>query len=200
MNQLSVGDIISNGISIGLKNLAAVFVNGLLWILTIWIPYLNVGTTIGMVTLVAKMGRDEGLSMTEIFNPEYRKYMGEFFLLVGFMTMGIYAALIFMIVPAYVLYFAWMLAPLLLVDKGLDPIAAIKKSNQLTYGKKWTIFFGTLVLTIIVYAAVAILFYIGQAISPILGLLLVLIAIAAAGPILMGGQAYIYKNLTEGQA
>ena len=77
-----LGSLNENSIKKGLKYLVPVLVNSLLWVLTVWIPYINIGTTIGLVAgVLAKMSRDEEVSLTEIFNPEYRKPMGEFFLL-----------------------------------------------------------------------------------------------------------------------
>ena len=48
MEKLSIGLIITGAFKKGFKNSLAIFVNGLLWVITIWIPYLNVGTTIGL--------------------------------------------------------------------------------------------------------------------------------------------------------
>lgn len=196
MNQLTIGGIFNEGIKIGLNNAVALIVNGILWLLTIWIPYLNVGTTIGMISLAAKMARSEGVSMTEIFNPEYRRFMGEFFLVLTFFTIGMYAGIIFLVIPGYVIAIAWSLAPLLVVDRGMDPIAAIKKSNELTYGNKWIIFGGGFLLYIVLLIAAGILVAIGNAIHPYIGLIFVLAAVALIMSIMIGAQAYIYKTLT----
>jgi len=139
--ELTVVNIITNAFQKGLKYLVPVFVNAILWVVTFWIPYLNVGTTIAMtVGIVGKMSRDEEVSMTEIFKPEYRKNMGEYFLVMGFMMAGIMAGMIFLYIPGIVISIAWMLAPILVIDKNLTPIDAISKSNSMTYGKKWVIF------------------------------------------------------------
>ncbi len=157
MENLTVGSIISNGIQRGIKNLVPVLVNTLLWIVTIWIPYLNVGTTIGMYAgVVAKMSRGDVISMTEIFDPVYRKRMGEFFLVMGFTTLGTWIGMAFMLVPGMVIGIAWMFAPLLVVDKEMNPTEAINKSNTMTYGKKWTIFLGLLVIYVVSIIALAI--------------------------------------------
>lgn len=196
MKQLTVGDIVKEAVGIGLKNVLPLFVNALLWGLTIWIPYLNVGTTIGMVTLPAKMARGEELSMTEIFNPEYRKLMGEFFLIVAFVGIGTLAGYVFFIVPALVISIAWSLAVLLVIDKSMEPLAAIKKSNELTYGKKWIIFGGQVVLNLLLMIAIGIIAQIGMAIHPVLGGLLTIVGIVFYSAITMGATAYIYKTLT----
>ena len=99
METLTIGGIITNGIQQGLKNMIPVLVNTLLWVVTIWIPYLNVGTTIGMFAgVVAKMSRGQEIGMTEIFDPIYRKRMGEYFLVMGFTLVGVYVGMLFVLV------------------------------------------------------------------------------------------------------
>ena len=184
-------------IQLGLKNALAIIVNVILWALTFWIPYLNVGTTIGLVTLVAKMGKDEGLKMTEIFNPDYRKYMGEVFLVISFVGAGVMMGFFFFIIPGYVIGIAWSLAALLVLDKNMDPISAIKKSNDLTYGNKWMIFLGSLLFSIVIIVAMTILTSIFSLIHEVLGSLVGLVCFVLVMPIFMGLQAYIYRELTN---
>jgi len=144
--EFNLANILQKSFERGIKYLVPVLVNTILWIVTLWIPYLNVGTTIGlMVGIITKMARDEEVSMTEIFKPEYRKFMGEYFLVMGFIMAGVMAGMIFLYIPGIVIAIAWMLAPLFVIDKGMTPIDAISKSNNVTYGKKWTIF-GSLVI------------------------------------------------------
>ena len=88
MEQLTIGGIFSNALTIGLKNAVSLLGAVVLWALTVWIPYLNVGTTIGLVGIIAKMGRGEVVSPTEIFDSANRRRMGEFFLVVAFISMG----------------------------------------------------------------------------------------------------------------
>jgi len=74
--------------------------------------------------------------------------MGEFFLVSGLKVMIILPALIFMFFPAVVLSIAYSLSTLLVVDKGKGASEALKISNQVTYGNKWTIFLATIVLVL----------------------------------------------------
>lgn len=198
MNGLTFEGMFKDGFSIGIKNITAVIVNMLLWVLTVWIPYLNIGTTIGLISMVAKMGRADGLKMTEIFNPSYRKYMGEFFLVYGFMMSGIFMGFIFLVIPGIVIGIAWSLSPLLVLDKGLDPVAAIKKSNDLTYGKKWLIFLGKLAVSMVMIIAVAIIGSLLSIISMPLGAIAGFIGFLLFFAITMGVDAYIYRELTAG--
>lgn len=196
MNELSVGAIVGNGIKQGMKNLGSISVNVILWILTIWIPYLNVGTTIGLsVGLVAKIGRGEPISPTEIFDPRYRKQMGDYFLVSGLVSVGTSVAFALLVIPGIVLALAWSLATLLTVDKGMNPTAAITESNTRTYGRKWTIFFGSLVLGIVVAIVAGVLALIGMSISEPVGAILAIIGVALSLSVVIGGQGYIYETL-----
>lgn len=196
MNDLTVGSIVSKGVSNGMKNVGSIAVNAILWVLTIWIPYINVGTTIGLaVGLAAKSGRGEPISPTEIFNPVYRKRMGDYFLVTALVMLGTYIGFIFVIFPGFVLAMAWLIAPLLVVDKGISPLTAMTTSNNLTYGKKWTIFFGYLVLSIIMAVVVGVLALIGNAIDPVLAVILGIIGMALSVSFVICGQGFIYQSL-----
>jgi hypothetical protein len=198
MKALTIDGIIKDGIALGIKNLPALLVNTLLWILTFWIPYLNVGTTIGLVGLIAKMGRNEGLSFTEIFNPEYRKNMGEFFLVASFVGLGVTIGYVFLIIPAVVIGIAWSQAVLLVIDKNYEPMAAIKKSNELTYGKKWIIFLAPFIIAVVLVIILAILYTVTHFISGILAGLIGVAGYVFIFAILAGVKAQIYKELTVG--
>lgn len=190
--KLTVGAVLSEGVGIGMKNLVPILVNTVLWILTIWIPYLNIGTTIGMcVGIVTKAGKGEAISMTEIFNPQYRKYMGEFFLTYGLVLMGVCAGMIFFIIPGVVIGIAWSLSLLLAVDKGINPVEAISKSNKATYGSKGTIFIAWLILSVIISILSAIVIRI-----PGIGIILYLAVCVVSIFVGIGMQAYVYKTLT----
>jgi len=200
MNELTTGEIISQGLSRGLKNMVAIAVNFLLWIVTVWIPYLNIGTTIGLfVGIVAKSSRDEPISYTEIFNPVYRKRMGDFFLVTALSTMGISIGLALFLIPGIVLGIAWMLAALLTVDGGLNPIDAIKRSNAVTYGKKAAIFWAMVVIELIICVGVFVLNLIFGHISSFLGGLIVVVFEAFAMSFVISAQGFIYSRLKDAQ-
>lgn len=198
MSTLTVGGIIQNSMNNGIKYLVPLFVNALLWLLTIWIPYLNVGTTIGLfVGIAAKLARNEELSMTEIFNPVYRKRMGDFFLVCGLMGVATLIGFYFFIIPGIVMSVAWTLATLLVVDKGMNPTEAMTKSNDLTYGHKWTIFLGNLVVVLILMIAIAIVVKILGFIAGFLAGLGALAGMALYFSVLISVQACIYKELVK---
>jgi hypothetical protein len=199
MEQLTIGGIFSNALTIGLKNAVSLLGAVVLWALTVWIPYLNVGTTIGLVGIIAKMGRGEVVSPTEIFDSANRRRMGEFFLVVAFISMGASIGTMFMIVPGIVIGIAWGLAPLLVLDKGMNPIAAIEQSNNLTYGKKATIFWGGFLLTLALYVATIILAFIFTKVHPMLGALVTVACLIVIVAVSMGVQAYVYRVLVDSE-
>ena len=191
--KLDIVATIKEGISIGMGNMVPIFVNVLLWALTIWIPYLNVGTTIGLwVGIVSKASRGEKVPMTEIFDPRYRKYMGEYFITAGLMGIGIGAGILFLIVPAIIMGIAWSLALLLVIDKGKNPTEAITLSNNSTYGNKGRIF----CVYFLVFLASAIVMII-LALIPKLGMILAFVVNILMMFVLIGLQASIYKKLVK---
>ena len=141
---LSIGDIVSNGVSIGMKNFVNLLLASILWVVTIWIPYLNLGTTIAMIDIVARLARGEEISPTGIFDAKYRARIGEFFLFLAFYVAGLVSSYIFLATP--IVQTAWSLAPFLFVDKDRDPLESLKESNKLTYGHKMTIFLAMIVI------------------------------------------------------
>lgn len=189
--KITVMGVLSEGISLGMKNAVSLLVATVLWIVTIWIPYLNVGTTIAMTTIPIELSKGKVISPVFIFDSKYRKYMGEYFTLIGLKAMAVIPALFFMIVPAIVISLGWSLAIYILLDKGVAPGEAMVQSNKATYGYKWTIFGIWFVLCLAYYI---LLFIFG--LIPILGILLILCLFIAYVIIGMGCSAVIYRKLT----
>jgi hypothetical protein len=197
MEQLTIAGIFSNALTIGLRNAASLLGAVVLWALTIWIPYLNVGTTIGLVGIVAKMGRGEVVSPTEIFDRTNRQRMGEFFLVMAFIYLGVSIGTLFMLIPGMVIGIAWSLAPLLVLDRGMNPIEAIEQSNQLTYGKKATIFWASLLVVVGLYIILFVLAFLFAKVHPMLGLLVSVAGMIVVVAVSMGIQAYVYHVLVD---
>jgi len=199
--KLAVGATIKEGFAIGMKNIGPILVNVLLWVLTIWIPYLNVGTTIGlMVGIVTKASRGQAISMTEIFNPDYRKYMGEYFLTSGLVGLGVGIGIVFFIIPGIVICMAWSLAILLVIDKGKNPSEAITLSNKCTYGYKGRLFGIYLLIGLAMFVVTSVFTSIGIAsynsgVKFLMGLLSVAVSLFVTF-VYIGVQASVYKQLT----
>jgi len=192
--ELNIGDTLVDGLNISLKNIGPILVNFLFWVLTIWIPYLNVGTTIGMFSgIVIKASREETISYTEIFNPRYRKYMGDYFLTAGLVFIGILIGILFLIVPGIILSIAWSFALLLVIDKEKNPTDAIKLSNDITYGHKGRIFLISLILSVIFSIFQTIL----KQFDNDFAFFLIIITAIFEMLVSLGIQASIYKQLAK---
>ena len=136
IKKLDFGGTLKEGFDLGIKNILPLFVNTLLFGLTCWIPYFGLGVMIGFIGLVPKVSHGEQISYTEVFDPKYRKAIGEFFLTLGMMGMAIVASLFGALAVSY----AFSQALYLLVDKGKNTSEAISLSNKCTYGNKLMMF------------------------------------------------------------
>ena len=202
MKKLNIIATIKDGIAIALVNYLSLVAAAALYLLTIWIPYLNVGTTIAMASLPAEMAKGNVLNPLFIFKGEYRKNMGEFFILMSLMYGAIGVGFMFMVVPGIVLSVAWSFAAVLFVDKGMNALEALRESNRLTYGNKWRIFGAEFLVAFLLGIAVSIvsaIFGIGnvgalETIGTIINIVLIVFAI----PAIYGVEASIYRQLTTG--
>lgn len=66
--KITVAGVISEGIGLGIKNAISMLGATILWLLTIWIPYLNVGTTIAMTTIPIELSKGRVISPLFIFD------------------------------------------------------------------------------------------------------------------------------------
>jgi hypothetical protein len=200
VKKLDVVPTIKDGVAIGIKNIGPILVNAVLWMLTIWIPYINIGTTIGFsVGVIVMAGRGEAISMTEIFNPKYRKYMGDFFLVSGLVGIGVMVGMSIFVIPGIIIAIAWSLAILLVIDKGKNPMEAITLSYNLTNGYKLRmtgIYFIPGLIFIVVQTIQTVIFtFLGMSfINGFLTSIIMFIEIL----VFAGIEASIYKQLSEG--
>lgn len=198
---ITVMGVIKEGIGIGLKNFLSVFLACILYILTIWVPYINVGTTIGLNTLPLKLSKDTNaiISPTFIFDGHYRKYMGEFFNLIGLMSISILPALLFVFVPAIIISYGWSQALFLLLDKELSPSEAMMQSTKITYGYKSTLFWIDMVCSLVFFIIAGILMWlIGLVINNmIVTMIIMAILISVFIVIKLACGAVIYRELSK---
>ena len=152
---LDFSETLKDSIAIGVKNAPSVIAAVALFLVTIWIPYINIGTFIAITLLPTQLAKGEVINPLSIFDSKYRRYMGEFLITMGLMVIPIYIAMLFLLVPGIVLSIAWTLAYYFLIEKSKNPIQAIKASNDATYGSKWTMFF---VILLFVIAAMIVMF------------------------------------------
>lgn len=119
------------------RNIGWLFLTVLLYMVTSWVPYINIGTTIAIVNLPGALARKERIKPTHIFDAKYRKYMGEYISLWGNMILVFFASIPFGGIPLLVLSMSWSFAPLLLVDKEINSSEAMMQSSKYTYGHKF---------------------------------------------------------------
>lgn len=143
---LDFSETLRDSLCIGIKNAPSIMAAVVLYLVTIWIPYINIGTTIAITTQLAK---GEVINPASIFDSKYRRYMGEYLITTGLMILPILIAFAFLYIPGIVLSLAWSLSYYFLIEKGKNPMEAIKASNDATYGSKWTMFFVMLVFCIV---------------------------------------------------
>ena len=203
MKKLEIIPTIKEGIALVLVNYLSIVCAVVLYVLTIWIPYLNVGTTIAMASLPAEMAKGNVVNPLFIFDGKYRRNMGEFFILMALMTGAIWVGFMFGIIPGIVISYAWYIAVILFVDKDRNALEALRESNKLTYGNKMRIFLIELVLGVAIGLACGIItgiFSIGH-IGWLegVGTFLVIVLAIFFVPATLGVDAVIYKHLTAPQ-
>lgn len=190
--KINVVDTIKDGIQLALKNVLSLILLVILYALTVWIPYLNVGTTVGLYKAVIAMSRGEVVDPVSIFDKENFKFFGNMFLLLGFQTVGITAATAFMFVPGIILSLAWGFAMYLLIDKNVSPLKALTASYDITLGEKWRIFFITLLVGLLI-GLVSGLFTLIPKVGFILMILVVILGCAFAVAV----EALMYRHFAD---
>jgi hypothetical protein len=203
MKKIDIMATIKDGLSIALINFLSLILVTVLYLVTIWIPYLNVGTTIAMCSLPAEMAKGGAINPLFIFDGKYRKNMGEFFILMALMTGAISVGFMFMGIPGLVISVAWNFATVLFVDKDMSALDCLRESNRLTYGNKWRIFGAEFLMGLalgVICGIISGLFGIGdinwlQTIGTILSVILIIFMV----PAIYGVEASIYRQLTTGE-
>ena len=196
MKKLDFAETLKESIEIGVKNAPSVVVAVALWLVTIWIPYINIGTTIAISLLPVELAKGNVVNPLSIFDSKYRRYMGEYLITAGLMVIPIYIAFIFLISPGIVLSLSWALAFYFLIDKGKNPMQAIKASNDATYGNKWTMFFVMLVFIVIAGIVLGIISLVCSAINvSFITFVVMFIFIVLAASIRMAIDASFWKQM-----
>lgn len=157
MKKIDLKVTLADGIKFGIKNFPSLIVMIILYVLTVWIPYLNVGTTIGLYRAIIDISKGKVINPLSIFNGENFNQMGEFFLLTGLVNLGKGIAATFMIIPAIVVGIAWKYATYILLEYKKTSTDAIHLSEKVTYGEKSTIF-GIQILYWLVFGIVGFIF------------------------------------------
>lgn len=187
--KINVVETIKDAFQLAIKNVLPLILLVILYMLTVWIPYLNVGTTVGLYKAVIAMSRGEVVDPMSIFDKENFKVFGNFFLLLGLQSVGITAAMAFMFVPAIILSLAWGFAAYLLIDKGTSPLKSLTLSYDITLGEKWRIF-GISLLTGLIIGLVCGIF----TLIPKVGFVLVALTVIVGCAYAVAVNALMYKH------
>ena len=190
MEKIDIIKTIKDGCTLGFKNFWMLLLTALLFVITCWIPYVNVGTTVGFYKAIIAIGRGEKIDPLAIFNKENYAYFSDFFLLMGLSTMGYVVAFFMGLLP--VMAIAWMFAMFFLIDKKLPALKALGLSYKATLGEKWRI------LAILLLCGLA--FGIASCILgliPYLGGLLVFAASIVFMAIMMAVESIMYNHFSQ---
>lgn len=193
---LNVIETITKGVTIGIKNFPSLIVAAILYVLTVWIPYINVGTTIAMQTLPGRLAKGDVISPAFIFDSKYRDDFSAYFLLCAFVYLSILIGVVFGYIPGIVIAVSMSLAMLILIDDKVSPTDAMKLSNEATKGYKWMIF----LIYVVFVVAVFIGFLIVSAIASIFDsesftVILLIAYTALLLPFNLGITSVIYRTL-----
>lgn len=199
MKKLPIFATLAEGCRIGLVNFFSLLGVTILYLLTIWIPYLNVGTTIAVSSLPAELAKGKMINPAFIFDGKYRKNMGEFFILYSLMTGAVAVGLLFGLIPGIVISIAWTYAIVIFVDKDLNALESLRESNRITYGNKWRMFGVVFLLVIFFYIIIGLLaigFIPEIAWLKVVACTLIVVATLILLPVSMGLEAAIYRFLS----
>ena len=190
--KINVLETIKDAFQLAIKNVLSLILLVILYVLTVWIPYLNVGTTVGLYKAVIAMSRGEVVDPVSIFDKENFKFFGNMFLLLGFQTVGITAATAFMFIPGIILSLAWGFAMYLLIDKGTSPLKSLTASYDITLGEKWRIFAISLLVGVIIGLVCGIF-----ALIPKVGFVLVFLTVIVGMAYGVAVDALMYRHFAD---
>lgn len=76
----------------------------LLWIATVWIPYINIGTTIAISLLPIELANRRGIRPLSIFAAQYRRDMGRYLIAIGLELLPAMALLLITVYLGYTVF------------------------------------------------------------------------------------------------
>lgn len=112
----------------------------ILFLLTLWVPYVNLGTLIALTLLPVRLARDERIEALSIFRSEYRRRMGDFLLTAALKQAALALGTALLVIPGIVLALAWKPAYWCLAEHDKSPLEAIRAAEAATRGSKWRLF------------------------------------------------------------
>lgn len=192
MKKITVASVLKDGVTLGIKNFPSLLLVAVLYLVTIWIPYINVGTTIAVANIPLELSKGKIINPTFIFDAKFRRYMPEYFTLIGMLFIAYVIAFIFMVVPAFILSLAWSQAIFIMFDKKVSPSQALVKSNEITYGYKFTLF----LIGLCIGLAIGVILWLCMFIDETFGSIMTWVLYILSFPIMLGCNAVAYKGLS----
>lgn len=193
--KINFGDFFKETYIVTFKNLGWLFLTSLLYLVTAWIPYINIGTTIAMFNLPIVLSRKESVNPLFIFDAKYRKYMGEYITLWGHIILAFFVSMPFLFVPLIVLKRSWCFATILLLDKEVNPSEAMMLSSKYTFGHKFQMWFFKIIANLSYIIAGCILCRIFTYIHDYLVAILLLVLIPGFLVFNISQKAIFYRKL-----
>ena len=190
--KLEVIPTLTEACRLGIQNVVPLILTVVLYMLTFWIPYLNVGTTVGLYRIIIDLSKGKTVDPLSIFKKENFENMGGFFLMLGFLTLGTTAAMAFMLIPAIIMGIAWGYAIYIFLEKKVSPLKALMLSDKATYGEKWTIFFISFLFGLVA----GVLCGIFSAI-PKVGIVFVILIVICLCAVAVALEAVLYRHFSE---
>ncbi len=133
--------------------------------------------SLGFIRLFLRATRGEGPQIADLFSAG--RYLVPGILASLLVALGVSLGLLLLIVPGVILSLGWMFTQLLIVDKDLGPLEAIKESWRITQGEKGGLFLWALVSLGVI----------------LVGFLACGIGIFVAAPVVGLGTTLIYQDL-----
>ncbi len=175
---LSLITLATFGLQFGLNYLTNQLTHPALVIPFSFISWLvNTLITLGLINFYLKLVATNQPNYKDLYSQV--KLVGN--IIIGSLIYGliVLAGLILFIIPGIIFSLKFMFYSYLIIDKGLNPLEAIKKSGQITQGYKWQIFFIALISGLI----------------NILGFLPFFVGLIFTIPLTMLVMTYVYKKL-----
>lgn len=118
--------------------------------------------SVGYLSVLLNHVRGNPFSFDDIFVVDKRWVYFAFLFIIK--ALFILLGLILFIVPGVYLAVKWMFAELLVIDQGLRPMEALRKSSEMTKGHRWKLFAFS-VIAIMLSVLGLILFIVGSAVA-----------------------------------
>lgn len=137
----------------------------------------------GLIGILIKLYHGRDVSFGDLFTTEWGRVWNYILGTILYMLI-VLGGFILLIVPGIIWSVKYQYYAYLIVEKGMKPVEAIKKSGQMTMGHKWNIFL-LMLLTVLI---------------SILGLIALGVGLLVAIPVVMLANVWVYKWLLDHQA